>query len=50
MQTERRAEGVGKRLETTESSLSISIHFHNASVYDPEIIHEVHSSTVAWLC
>ena len=50
-QIERRAEGLRERLETTtESSPSISIHFRNLSVHDPEIIHEVqqfHSSLAA---
>ena len=49
MQTERRTEGL-RELETTESSPSISIHFRNLSVHDPEIIHEVqqfHSSLAA---
>ena len=40
MQTERRAEGLRERLETTESSPT-SIHSYNASVHDPEIIHKV---------
>ena len=35
MQTECRTEGLREWLETTESSLSISIHFHNLSVHDP---------------
>jgi len=50
MQTEGRAEGLRERLETTESSPSISIHFCNLSVHDPEIIHEVqqfHNSLAA---
>ena len=50
VQTEGRAEGLRERVEITEPSPSISMHFHNLSVYDPEIIHEVqqfHSSLAA---
>ena len=40
MQTEGRAGGLRERLTTDyESSPSISIHFCNLSVHDPEIIH-----------
>ena len=45
VQTECRDEGLGERLETTESSCGV--HFHNLSINDHEIIHEIqqfHSS------